>query len=333
MAAQLRWGIIGAGIIAEKMAGALQLNPDSKLYAIASKTPEKARQFAHNHDVEKAYSYQELVADPKVDIVYIATTHNFHFENACLALKAGKHCLIEKPITVNARQAKILQEMASRKKLFLMEAMWSRFLPSLVHLKNQLNSGIIGKVRCLSFSFGGFTPPKYAKRLRDPELAGGVTLDMGIYPISIACYLLGELPAEIKSMTEMSKTGVDELSSYLFRFPSGCFATITTSFNLLMRNEALLYGMDGYISFPDFHVGTKFTVQKHNGERKVQTEKEIQTAQVENGFVYQVEEVTRCIRAGMYESTVMPVSESITIMEIMDKMRADWGFQYPFEKQ
>ncbi len=328
---KIKWGIIGAGIIAGKMADALRISPNSQLYAVASQTPSKARMFADKYGIDKAYTYKEIVSSREIDVIYVATTHNFHFENAKLALEHGKHVLIEKPFTVNADEARELVRIAREKNLFLMEAIWVRFLPSLKLLKGKLKNHEIGEVKLFNVSFGGFVSPDYEKRLKDPLLAGGVTLDMGIYPISFVCYLLDELPIDIKSMTRFSDGGVDEISNYMFRFPSGCFANISTSFNLKMRNEAKIYGMKGFIEFPEFQAGEHFTIFKHLGTNNIKGTIEVIEKNHSNGFIYQVEEVTRCIREGKLESKIIPLNETIAIMEVMDKMRSEWGFKYPFE--
>lgn len=328
---KLNWGIMGAGIVANKMADALRINPDSNLFAVASKTSGKAKTFAEKHRIENAFSYKEIVNSKDVDVIYVATTHNFHFENAKLALDNRKHVLIEKSFTVNAKEARELVTIAKKNNLFLMEAIWTRFLPSIKLLKTKISSGEIGEVKQINVSFGGFVGPEYEKRLTDPSLAGGVTLDMGIYPISLICYLLGELPSEIKSMARFSKLGVDEISNYLFRFPSGCFASMNTSYNLKMKNEAQIYGTKGIIEFNNFKDGEHFSIYKHDGSNNIKQTEEIVEKSNSNGFIYQVEEVVKCINQGKLESDTIPLSETIAIMEVMDSMRKEWGFVYPFE--
>jgi dihydrodiol dehydrogenase / D-xylose 1-dehydrogenase (NADP) len=328
---KIKWGIIGAGIIAGKLADALKINPDSELYAVASKTPAKAKEFANKYGVEHALSYQEIVNHKEVDVIYVATTHNFHFENTKLALKHGKHVLLEKPFTVNAKEAKELVQIAREKKLFLMEAIWVRFLPSLKLLKSKIQNKEIGEIKAVNISFGWFVNTEYEKRLKDPLLAGGATLDLGIYPISFICYVLGEIPIEIKSMICFSDRGVDEISNYMFRFPSGCLANITCSFNLKMRSSAEIFGNKGFIEFPDFQFGERFIISIHQGTNEIKDTTEVFEKNHHNGFIYQVEEVVRCIREGELESKIIPLDETIAIMEVMDKMRAEWGFKYPFE--
>jgi len=328
---KLNWGIMGAGIIAHKMADALKITPGCILNAIASKTPAKAKTFANIHRVPNVFSYEEIVSSQEIDIVYVATTHNFHFENARLALEHNKHVLIEKPFVVNAKEAQELVRIARKKKLFLMEAIWTRFLPSVILLKSKIQNKEIGTVKQFNISFGVFVSPEYEKRLKDPALAGGVTLDLGIYPISFVCYLLEEVPIHIKSMTHFSEQGVDETANYVFEFPSGCLANICTSYNLKMKNEAHIYGTKGFIEFPQFSTGERFFVHKHEGTNEIINTTEILEKNNENGFIYQVEEVINCIHQGRLESTIISLDETIAIMEIMDKMREEWGFTYPFE--
>lgn len=327
----LRWGIMGAGNIGSRMAGSLTAVPNNKLIAVASKSAVKAKEFADRHNVKNFYNYHEIVNDPDIDIIYVATTHNFHFENAKLALEHGKHVLIEKAFTVNAREARVLASIARENKLFLMEAIWTRFLPSINLLKSKLLNGEIGTVKQINISYGKFVGPDYEKRLKDPALAGGVTLDMGIYPISMVCYLLGEIPINIKSMTRFSDLGVDEISNYMFRFPSGCLAIICTSYNLEMKNEAVFYGSKGFIEFPQFQKGERFVINIHDGTNDIKDTIEVFEKNHIDGFIYQIEEVYNCIMNGKLESDTIPLNETIGIMDLMDKMRAEWGFVYPFE--
>ncbi len=329
---KLKWGIIGAGIIAQKMIDALRQNRDSELIAIASKSAEKAAIFAERNRVPISCSYDEIVNNNDIDVIYVATTHNFHFENVKLAMEHGKHVLVEKAFTVNGEEAEELAAIAKGNNLFLMEAIWVRFLPSYKLLKKKLTEGIVGDVKQINITFGRFIPPKYEKRLNDPDLAGGVTLDMGIYPISFICFLLGELPSEVKATSVFSSSGVDMTADYLFKFPSGALASINTSYGLYLNNNATLYGSKGYIDFPDFQEGESFTAHIHNGTNTPEPGILISEKNNSNGFIYQVKEVVRCIRNGETESPVIPHQETIGIMKIMDKIRDQWGFKYPFEE-
>lgn len=328
---KIRWGIMGAGVIANKFAEAVTLDPDSVLVAIASKSLERAESFAKNHDIEACRDYETLVKRSDIDVIYVATTHNFHYENARLVLEHHKHVLVEKPFTVNAAQAQRLADLAQANQCFMMEAVWVRYLPSMIRLKQLLKEDVIGEIKLFNLSFGGFAPAHYLPRLIDPNLAGGVTLDMGIYPITFICFLLGEIPQNSKSLCRMSTTGVDELAIYQLAFPSGCLASINTGFNLLTRSEAMIYGSKGYVEFPNFQEGDTFTIHTHSGTRDVHHTETIIENNHENGFVYQIAEVVKQIRAGNSESPIMPIQETIDTMKLMDAMRAEWEFKYPFE--
>ncbi len=325
------WGIIGAGLIAHKLADAVIFDPDSKLVAVASKSLERAQTFAQQYGIDAAESYEALVARPDIHVVYVATTHNFHYENALLALRHGKHLLIEKPFTVNAQQAAELISLAERQRCFLMEAIWVRFLPSMVRLKQILKSGLLGEIKLFNITFGGIAQPQYLPRLTDPQLAGGVTLDMGIYPITFVNFLLESQPVASKSLCRFTDTGVDELATYQLQYASGCIACINTSFNLYTRMEAMIYGSLGYIDFPHFQQGTTFNIHIHKGTRTIEHSETVTEENHGNGFIYQVAEVARHLRTGGLESRIIPLQETLATMRLMDNLRAEWGLRYPFE--
>lgn len=326
----IRWGILGAGNIARKLAAAVQQHPGSELLAVASRTPAKAEQFAAEFAIDGS-DYETLLNRTDIDVVYVATTHNFHFDNARQALLHGKSVLVEKPFTVNANQAQQLIELARDQGVFLMEAVWTRFLPAQVQLKSQLDSGLIGQLQQLNISFGVFVPPHYEQRLKDPHLAGGVTLDMGIYPLTFANFLVGERPLEVKSMAEFGASGVDEWANYLLRYPSGVMANISVSCSLQMKQEAMIYGSRGYVEFAGFQKGNRYLHHRHDGTNEVLSSETFEVPRHDNGFVYQVEEVARCLAVGALESPVISLAETQAMMQLMDSMRADWNFRYPFE--
>ncbi len=327
----IRWGILGAGIIAEKMAEALIEDGDSRIEAVASKSSERVGSFASRFSIPKALTYDQLAADPDVDIVYIATTHNFHYENARQILESGKPVIMEKPFTVNAEEARKLIELAREKNLFLLEAYWVRFLPSLIRMKEIIASGIIGDVRQVSIFFADYVPEKYKSRLVNPALAGGVTLDKGIYPVSFLCYMLDAIPSEIQSMCRFSESGVDEIVNYQFRFPSGTMAQVVSSYALKIENKAGFYGTKGFIEFPDFPSGNSFTVNIHNGSNEVTSSQQVIEPNPENGFICEARECVRCLREGKKESDIMPLDETLAIMKVLDRIRQQWNFRYDFE--
>lgn len=326
----IRWGILGAGVIAHNMAEAISQCDNNTLVAVASRTPEKADTFAREHHVS-AESYESLLQRDDIDVVYIATTHNFHCENALLALSYNKHLVIEKPFTVNANEAKAIYEKAQQQQCFVMEAIWTRFLPSMQLAKKQVTDGTLGAVKAAHVSFGGIAPDCYRGRLFDPSLAGGVTLDMGIYPVSMLAFVLGEIPEVVAAHCRFSDTGVDEVTSIQLRFAGGALATINTSFNLMLGQDMHLYGDNGSLHYPRFQGKGYFTVQPIKNREYTDEPINFGAENADNGFVHQVLEAARCLRAGLTESPIIPVAESVAIMQVLDDIRAKLPMQYDFE--
>ncbi len=325
------WGIMGAGIIARKMTEALRQNKRCKLLYIGSKSAERAKNFAGELKIPRYGSYEALLGDPEIDVVYVATTHNFHYANAKMALEYGKHLLVEKPFTVNAAQADELIQIARGRGLFLMEAIWTRFLPSWMKIRELLRAGAIGEVRFIDMVFGKIVPPHFEKRLNDPALAGGTTLDLGIYPISFCSYMMGEVPEKSGSMCHPGKYGVDETAAYQLAFSNGAIAQIGSSFNIRMDDRAVIYGTRGIIDFPGFPGGDHFRIRMHEGGDEAFKEEHVVLEQEKNGFIYEVEEVLSCLDRGRSESSVISLKESRDLMEVMDGMRHSWGLVYPDE--
>lgn len=323
---------MGAGNIAVKLADALALNANSELVSISSKSMERAAKFAEKYNIKAFDNYQTMFDESDVDVIYVATTHNFHYENAKMALENNKSVMVEKPFTVNAKQASELVALARNKGLFLMEAIWTRYLPSIIHLKSFIDDGVIGEVKLFDISFCNIAPSKYLPRLMDPKLAGGVTLDMGIYPITFVNYLMGELPIKVNSQARLGETGVDEMATYQLQFSNKTLANINTSMNLLTQNRSMIYGETGYIEFPNFQQGTSFTIHTHDHTNEINKSETVHVENHENGFIYQVEEVVKCINKGKLESDIMPLNETVNTMKIMDNMRKEWGLVYPGEE-
>ncbi|MCP4403261.1 MAG: Gfo/Idh/MocA family oxidoreductase, partial [bacterium] len=216
------WGIIGCGWIANKFAESAAVLDGVKVIAAASRTPDKAEAFAKKHSIQHAYSdYAELLKNDDVDAVYVATTHNFHYQNVKQVLEADKPVLCEKPFTVNAREMKSLIALAEHKQLFMMEAMWTRFLPAIEQLRMWLAEESIGTIKQVRATFGFRFPFDPNHRLFNPDLAGGALLDAGIYPLSFANMVMKHKPVEVKALGEIGSTGVDEQSSYILRYESG----------------------------------------------------------------------------------------------------------------
>lgn len=324
----LNWGILGAGIIAHKLAAAVQACPGNALTAVASNTPGKAEQFAGQYGLWAAPSYQALVESPDVDVVYVANTHNFHFSATELALRAGKHVLVEKPFTVTAAQATALVELAAERGVFLMEALWTRFLPAWQGLRKTLSEGVLGDIHAVQISFCGVASPQYLPRLEAPELAGGVTLDMGIYPLSLVNFALGELPRQVSASGRLNAAGVDELACYQLTYSSGTQAQITTSFKLHAPQMAHFYGTRAFLEFPNFQYGDTFKIHWHAGSREVNRIDIHRFEQPAIGFLPQVQAVHAGITNGARENPLMPLNETIATMALMDTIRGQLGVRY-----
>ncbi len=326
-AKSFKWGIMGCGNIAGQFATSLKTVSGAILYAVASRSVEKANEFGRKYNAVKSYgSYELLVQDPEVDAIYIATPHNLHFENAMMCLKHKKAILCEKPLTVNAIESRKLIEEAKRQKTFLMEAFWTRFLPSTLKLNQLLQEGIIGKCRLLQADFGYDMPFDASHRSYNPDLAGGALLDVGIYPINFAQMIFREDPLEISSASVPSSTGVDQQSAYIFKYPSGSLAVMNSAVNVETQHNAWIYGSEGYIHMPDFFHATKIHIQRKDGVTDT-----INLPFESTGYGYEALEVMNCINSGKTESSIMPLSESQKIMQLMDTIRDQWGLKYPGE--
>ncbi len=328
MAEYIRWGIIGCGSIAAKFAEGLKKVPGSILSAVASRSEQKARRFGEKRKVARCYgSYKSLAADPDVDVVYIATPHPMHMENCMLCLNAGKAVLCEKPFTVNAAQVKDVVSLARSRSLFLMEAMWTRFLPSITKLREILSQGLIGDIRLLQADFGFRTDLRPDSRLFNPELGGGALLDVGIYNVSFASMVFGRQPSRISSIAHIGETGVDEQSGIVFGYENGEIAVLTSAVRTATYQEALIAGADGQIKLNGrWWGGSPFTLSVAG--RKPE---QINPRPKGNGYNYEAEEVAGCLRSGKLESEIMPLDESVRIMETMDRIRKQWDLKYPFE--
>ncbi len=321
---KIRWGIISTGRIARKFAAATKLLPDAELVAVGSRSQDTADVFGDAHGVPRRHaSYEDLVADPEVDAVYVATPHPFHRPNTVLALEAGKHVLCEKPLAVNAGEATEMVRVAREKGLFLMEAMWTRFLPVWVDIKARLDSGELGGIASLQANFGVPMPADEA-RIHEPGLAGGGLLDLGIYPISLASWLLGK-PKTVSSWATMTKTNVDERTAMLFTYAGGSFAMLSSAIDVWTTCEAEIVTEKAFIRARRlWHEAQSYEVVNPDGS-------DVVTKPFENGFQFQISHTMNRIRRGQTESEVMPLDESLEIMRTMDALRAEWGFKYPFE--
>jgi predicted dehydrogenase len=326
MTTPFRWGILSTGRIAGVFATGLAALPDAELLAVGSRSAESANTFGDRFNIPRRYaSYEELVSDPDIDAIYVATPHSSHAEETLRCLRAGKAVLCEKPFTINAAEAERVVADARSRGIFLMEAMWTRFLPALVRVRELIAAGAIGEVRMLQADFGFRTNVNPQSRLFDPALGGGALLDVGVYCVSLASMLFGA-PGEIKSLANLGTTGVDEQAAILFGYPGGQMALLSTATRTRTPHEAVIMGTEGMIRIhPQWWAATTLTVTiggKSEEERYPLTG---------NGYNYEAAEVARCLRKGKTESDIMPLDETLAIMRAMDALRAQWGLKYPME--
>ncbi len=320
----VRWGILGAGGIARKLADAVTRYTASTVVAVGSRDEAKAQAFADEAGIPTAYgSYEALLADPDVDVVYVATPHSHHHEHALLAIEAGKHVLCEKAFTQNAAQAREVVAAARAKGVFVMEAMWTRHLPHVHAIRDLIARGEIGDVVSVQADHG--QPIAHIERMWRPELAGGALLDLGVYPISFAYDILGK-PDAITARGRLFETGVDGQVSMIFDYPSAQ-ASLTTTMEARTACVALIGGTEGRIEVRDtFYAPTSFTVTRLDGTSWTYD------GDVPNGFQFEAAEVARRIHAGDTESPLLTLDQSIEIMEIMDEVRSQIGVAFPNER-
>jgi predicted dehydrogenase len=325
---RFNWGVVGPGRIAQTFANGLKVIEDAALYAVASTSLERATAFAKKYGGEKTYaSYEALVNDPQVDAIYVATPHRFHFENVMLCLNAGKPVLCEKPLTVNAAETKKLIETSRAKNVFLMEAVWTRCLPIYQQIREWLDSGAIGEVKLLCSTFGFAAPKTPDDRWLNPELAGGTLLDMGIYPISVSQWVTGQEPESFSVQAILGETGVDELTAVMLKYPNGVVSQFNSNFLVKNENAFFIYGTQGQIRIhPNFWGASSATLSTEGQELTVTK------PLAGGGFEFETQEAMRCIRAGLLESPSMTHAQTLANMELMDKIRAEIGLKYPFEK-
>jgi predicted dehydrogenase len=327
MADKMRWGIIGTGKIAKAFATGLTVLPEAELVAVGSRTAKSANEFADIFGVPHRHaSYESLANDPNVDVIYVATPNTLHKENSLLCLQAGKAVLCEKPFTINAAEAEAVIQLARAKELFLMEAMWTRFIPLVGKVRQLLADGVIGDLQMLVADLGFWADFDPLHRVFNPQLGGGALLDLGVYSISLAWMIFGS-PSRITSMAELGETGVDEQAAIIMGYDEGQLATLYTSIRTDTPAEAILMGTKGQIRIhPPMFRPTKLTLSLTGQEDSV-----IEMPLEGNGYNYQAAEVIRCLQAGKLESNTMPLDETLAIMKAMDQIRDQWGLKYPME--
>lgn len=319
-------GILGAGRIAVKMAETLNGMKDAHAYAVASRDAGRAEAFAQENKVEKAYgSYEEMLSDEAVDLVYIATPHSHHLEHGKLCISYGKPVLCEKSFAANTAQAKELLNYAAEKKVFITEAIWTRYMPSRKMIDDIIKSKELGEVKSLTANLGYALTHK--ERMVKPELAGGALLDVGVYTLNFASMVFGDDIEKMTSVCVKGDTGVDAQDAIILSYKDGKLATLHTGMFAATEQYGIVYGTEGYLIAYNMNNIDKIAV--FNPDRELV--REITVPEQITGYEYEVEACQKALREGKLECAEMPHSETIKMMEWMDQLRKDWGIRYPFE--
>ncbi len=327
----MKFAILAAGGIARKMAEAVTGIEKAgtvriQKYAVASRDLSRAEEFAKEWGFEKAYgSYEELAADPEVELVYVASPHSHHYEHAKLCLEHGKHVLVEKAFTVNAAQAEDLMKLAREKQVLLTEAIWTRYMPSRKMIGDLLESGIIGKVSSMTANLG--YPLMDVPRLVQPELAGGALLDLGVYSITMALMLFHEEITDVVSAAVFSPEGVDWMNSITLTFADGKMAVLNSNMTARTDCRAIVNGDEGYMEITEINNPEEIRVFDRDGKLR----ECFQVPEQINGYEYEVLACIRAIGEGKMECEEMPHSETLRVMRLMDQIRGQWGFRLPCE--
>lgn len=324
--------ILGAGNIAVKMAHTINGmvaagNHNLAPYAVAARDEARAQQFAHDYGFQKAYgSYEEMLADPKVDLVYVATPHSHHYEHMRLCLSCGKNVLCEKAFTVNASQAGAITTMAREKGVYVAEAIWTRYLPSRKMIDELIASGAIGTPRVLTANLA--YPLEHVERMLRPELAGGALLDLGVYTLNFASMVFGDDIAEMHSVSQKIETGVDAQDSITLTYRDGKMAILCAAFTCTGDRRGVVYGTTGTLTVDNINNPMEIIVTQHNKPDAVRT---YTVPPQITGFEYEVQAAVDAIERGQTECEAMPHAETVRIMRQMDALRAQWGLVYPNE--
>lgn len=322
----MKFAILAAGNIARSMARAVAGLKEIERYAVACRDYDRAEAFAEQWGFEKAYgSYEEMVKDPEVELVYVASPHSHHYAHAKLCLEHGKHVLVEKAFTVNAQQAEELIRIAGEKKLLLAEAIWTRYMPSRKMIDDIVASGMIGKVTSLTANLGYVLPQ--VERMKNPALAGGALLDLGVYPINFALMTFHSEVKKVMSDAVMSDQGVDWMNSITLVFEDGKMAVLHSNMLAQTDRQGVINGDKGYIEVQNINNCEEIRV--YNLERKMIARYE-RPEQI-NGYEYEVLACVKAIKEGRIECKEMPHAETLKVMRLMDNLRKDWGMKFPCE--
>lgn len=327
----IRWGILGTGRIAHKFASDLKLVEDAELIAVGSRSKQSADDFSKAFPVKYVHgSYEALAENPEVDVIYVGTPHSLHYENTLLCLQHGKAVLCEKPFAMNTRQTEEMIGLAKEKKVFLMEALWTKFLPHYIKMQEMIGQGQLGGIRSVLANFGFVPIPPVPTRLFDPALGGGTVMDIGIYNVFMALSVLGK-PDHVDAVMTPASTGVDEQCAILFRYKNGALAQLFSSFSSNLATEADICGTEGRIRLTSRFYEPSSNVEYYKG--KVDS-KEIIPVEKEPGFGYQYEarHVNDCLQKGLTESPVVSFADTLLLMETLDKIREVAGIRHPADE-
>ena len=323
---KFNWGILGPGGIARAFAQDLTLLSGHTIAAVGSRSLANAQKFSANFGGTAYGSYEELVADPSIDAIYVATPHSAHHDNVVLALNAGKPVLCEKPFAVNAKEAQAMVDAASRNSVALMEAMWARFLPHYAKVREIVESGVLGPILSIHADHGQRLADQEIARLIDPNLAGGALLDLGIYPVSFAHMILGN-PSHITSKAVMTDKGVDGQTSMIFSYDSGAQAVLTTTMIEQTPCRAVVAGLNGWLEIDrTFYNPAAMRVVLNDGKVT-----EYPNTYNGHGLREQAETFKQLVRSGKFESEILTWADTVDIMKSLDLVRAQIGLKYPFE--
>ena len=323
----MKIGILGAGNISRNVAPTLMSMPEIECYAVSSRDLAKAEGFARDFGFQKAYgSYDEMLADPNVELVYVATPHSHHFEHMMLAIAFGKNILCEKAFTINAREAEMIRFSAEKQGVFVAEAIWPRYMPSRKVISDVMNSGIIGTANTLTGNLSYDIDE--VRRIREPELAGGALLDIGVYGINFALMHFGTDIERVESSVKMLDTGVDAMETITIFYKDGRMAVLTHSIYCRSDRKGMIHGDKGYMVVENINNPQSLSVYDLNDQLLAHYDFSDQIS----GYEFQFAEAAACIAAGKREADSMPMADTVYVMEFIDNLRRQWGMVYPSEK-
>ena len=322
----MKIGILGAGRIAATLAETMNKMPEVECYGVASRNLEKAAAFAKEHGFQHAFgSYENMLADKEVELVYIATPHSHHYQHIKMCLDAGKHVLCEKSFTVNEKQAAEVFRIAEEKKLLLTEAIWTRYMPSRKIINNLLAEKVVGEVMKMTANLN--YPLLDKERIVKPELAGGALLDVGIYPLNFAYMHFGDGVREIQSAAQMTSAGVDGENGMILLYEDGRMAVLNSGIHDKSDSQGVFYGSEGCMVVEN--INNPEAIKIYDKDRKLI--REVKVPEQISGYEYEIIETISCIKEGRLECPSMPHAETLKMMRVMDELRTSWGMKYPKE--